>query len=152
MISRIVVFLIINFGALALGALFTGKGVPSDWYSNLDKAPWTPPGWVFGAAWTSIMVCYAVYMSILWGKTDNKSVLIAAFGLQFVLNVLWNPIFFQLHWTVLGLVVIILLTMLIWWFILYYLHQLKYLSTLLLPYGIWLVIATSLNAWIVFAN
>jgi tryptophan-rich sensory protein len=152
MISRIAIFLIINFSALALGTIFTGKGVPSDWYYNLNKAPWTPPGWVFGAAWTSIMICYAVYMAILWEKTDNKSVLITTFSLQFVLNVLWNPIFFQLHWTVLGLIVLILLTALIWWFVLNFASTLKYSGALLLPYGIWLLIAASLNAWIVFKN
>ena len=57
MIKRLFVFLLINFGALALGGLFTSDGVISDWYEQLNKAPWTPPGWVFGAAWTTIMVC-----------------------------------------------------------------------------------------------
>ena len=40
MIYRIIIFLIINFGALALGGLFTSKGVPSEWYAGLAKAPW----------------------------------------------------------------------------------------------------------------
>jgi len=39
MAIRIIIFLLINFGALALGGLFTGKGVPSDWYQELNKAP-----------------------------------------------------------------------------------------------------------------
>ena len=42
MILRILLFLIINFGGLFIGGLFTGEGVPSDWYQNLNKAPWTP--------------------------------------------------------------------------------------------------------------
>jgi hypothetical protein len=36
---RIIIFLLINFGALAIGSFFTGKGVPSDWYEGLIKAP-----------------------------------------------------------------------------------------------------------------
>jgi len=55
MIYRLITFLLLNFGALAVGGFFTGKGVPSYWYSDLIKAPWTPPGWVFGFAWTTIM-------------------------------------------------------------------------------------------------
>jgi tryptophan-rich sensory protein len=51
-------FFILNFAALAVGGLFTGSGVSSEWYQNLDKAPWTPPGWVFGAAWPFIMICF----------------------------------------------------------------------------------------------
>ena len=31
----LIVFFILNFGALAIGVLFTGPGVPSDWYVNL---------------------------------------------------------------------------------------------------------------------
>ena len=65
MILRILLFLIINFGGLFIGGLFTGEGVPSDWYQNLNKAPWNPPGWVFGAAWTTVMICFSVYMAIL---------------------------------------------------------------------------------------
>lgn len=43
MIKRIILFLVLNFAALAIGGLFTGDGVPSEWYQNLNKAPWTPP-------------------------------------------------------------------------------------------------------------
>lgn len=43
-------FLLLNFAGLAIGGLFTGNAVSSEWYQNLAKAPWTPPGWVFGAA------------------------------------------------------------------------------------------------------
>lgn len=69
-ILRFVVFLAINFGALAIGGLFTGKGIPSDWYQNLDKAPWTPPGWIFKAAWTTIMIFFSVYDG--WMGVDSK--------------------------------------------------------------------------------
>ena len=44
MVYRLILFLIINFGALAVGGFFTGKGASSDWYSSLAKAPWAPPG------------------------------------------------------------------------------------------------------------
>ena len=45
---KIIGFLFLNFGALALGGLFAGSGAGSNWYAELNKAPWTPPGWVFG--------------------------------------------------------------------------------------------------------
>ena len=66
MIYRTILFLLINFTALAIGGFFTGKGVPSEWYINMNKAPWTPPGWVFGFAWTTIMTLFAIYMSFAW--------------------------------------------------------------------------------------
>lgn len=89
------VFLILNFAALAVGGLFTGSGVSSEWYQNLDKAPWTPPGWVFGAAWTFIMICFAFYMGKLWTNgAKHKSLVVRLYGVQWLLNVAWNPVFF----------------------------------------------------------
>lgn len=44
MLLKVVVFLALNFGALAIGGFFTGIGVSSEWYTQLNKAPWTPPG------------------------------------------------------------------------------------------------------------
>ena len=41
MVLRIIIFLLINFTGLFSGGLFTQEGVPSDWYQNLNKAPWT---------------------------------------------------------------------------------------------------------------
>ncbi len=83
MLARLIIFLFINFGALAIGSIFTGKGVPSDWYASLNKAPWTPPGWVFGAAWFSIMLCFTIYMAVAWKQVSNHKLLVVLFLLQF---------------------------------------------------------------------
>lgn len=145
-------FLLLNFGALGIGGLFTGDGVPSEWYQDLNKAPWTPPGWMFGAAWTIIMICFAFYMTYLWGHVKRRSYLMVLFIIQWFLNVFWNPLFFYHHWTVLGLVDIILLTLLMAYFLLSYKKALGLNSILVAPYVVWLIIATSLNAYIVFNN
>ena len=62
---RFLIFLLVNFLALGLGTLLMNNGPQSEWYQTLNKAPWTPEGWVFGVAWTSIMVLFAVYMAAL---------------------------------------------------------------------------------------
>lgn len=152
MILRLITFLIINFGALALGGLFTSKGVPSDWYNELAKAPWTPPGWVFGAAWTTIMICFSVYMAYLWPSNENKLLIIGLFLLQWLLNVSWNPVFFYYHNIAGGLIIITTLTLLVGYFLINYLPDLKLKSALILPYFLWLLIATSLNAYIQIYN
>jgi tryptophan-rich sensory protein len=152
MVYRLVVFLLINFGALAIGGLFTRKGVPSEWYSGLVKAPWTPPGWVFGFAWTTIMICFSVYMAYLWPIIADKKILIALFIFQWVLNVSWNPTFFYYNNVLFGLVIISGLTILVGVFLLLYWPEMKYKTILLLPYFIWLLIATSLNGYILFKN
>lgn len=150
--KRIFIFLILNFAALGLGGIFTSEGVPSDWYVNLVKAPWTPPGWVFGAAWTTIMICFAFYMAYAWSATKDKKLISVLYGVQLVLNVAWSPIFFKFHLVFSGLLVISLLTCLVGFILLYYHSTLKLKSTLLLPYFVWLLIATSLNAFVLMYN
>ena len=50
--------------ALVAAVAFTGgrwtETGPGSWYAGLDLAPWTPPGWLFGAAWTLLYVLMAV--------------------------------------------------------------------------------------------
>lgn len=152
MIYRLIIFLVLNFSALAIGGLFTSKGVPSDWYAGIVKAPWTPPGWVFGFAWTTIMICFGVYMAYLWPVIENKNILIGLYAVQWILNVGWNPTFFYYHNVLAGLLLISGLTALIGFFLFFYWPELKLKSTLILPYFIWLLMATSLNGYIFFKN
>ena len=152
MLKRIILFLLLNFAALAIGGLFTGSGVTSDWYTSLNQAPWTPPGWVFGTAWTSIMVCFAFYIVYAYERVDSKKLLILLFAIQWVLNVAWNPIFFKFHHVSFALVTITALTLLTIYLLFKYHNKLKILSLLILPYVIWLCIATSLNAYIMINN
>jgi tryptophan-rich sensory protein len=149
---KIIGFLFLNFGALALGGLFAGSGAGSNWYAELNKAPWTPPGWVFGFAWTTIMLCFSVYMATLYAKTKSVKTVIILYAIQWMLNVAWNPIFFHLHNPIIGLTVIVALTSLVTYFLFRYRSSQKGFSLLLLPYVIWLFIATSLNAYVVFMN
>jgi tryptophan-rich sensory protein len=147
----IVVFLVINFGALAIGSWLMIDGPQTAWYKNLNQAPWTPPGWVFGVAWTTIMVCFSIYMAYLY-KLLPSIKLIVLFALQFILNVIWNYLFFNQHLVAVGLICIVLLTIVVAIFLFYYYHELKLKTLLILPYFIWLCIATSLNAYILFNN
>lgn len=152
MILRFVIFLLLNFGALAIGGIFTGKGVPSEWYTELHKAPWTPPGWVFGAAWTTIMICFTFFMTYAWQDTGNNRFLVTLFSLQWLLNVLWNPVFFYYHHVAAGLVIITALTILTGYLMLYLMPDLRWKSLFIAPYFLWLMIATSLNAYILINN
>ncbi|PKQ46215.1 TspO/MBR family protein [Confluentibacter flavum] len=150
-LKLIAIFLIINFGALAIGSWLMDNGPTSDWYTNLNQAPWTPPGWVFGAAWSFIMVCFSIYMAYLYAEVPTTKIK-TLFIIQFVLNVSWNYIFFNQHLVSLGLLVIVLLTILVAGFLFTFNKQLKLKSILILPYFVWLCIATSLNVYILFNN
>jgi tryptophan-rich sensory protein len=152
MIKKLLIFLVLNFIALAIGGLFTGSGVSSNWYQELNKAPWTPPGWVFGAAWTFIMVAFSFFMAFWWEIAEHKKGVAILFGIQWILNVSWNPIFFYAQQVILGLLVITSLTVLVSYLFFGNWKKLRIKIVFILPYLIWLVIATSLNAYIIFNN
>ncbi len=146
------VFCLINFSGLYLGSLSTSPGVLSDWYINLNQAPWTPPGYIFGLAWTTIMLCFSYYMSLLWLKTKNKLKDLILFGLSWLLNFAWNPFFFVWHQTVLALLIISGLLILLVYLGLANRTKLGLNSFWITPYTVWLAIATSLNYYIVVNN
>jgi tryptophan-rich sensory protein len=151
-LKRLILFLIINFGALGIGSWLMNNGPQTEWYMNLNQAPWTPPGWVFGVAWTTIMICFSVYLAKLF-EDQNSKFLRGLFSVQVILNVIWNFLFFNLHLVSAGLLVIVLLTLVVFYFFFKYrMDEMKYYKYLLLPYMVWLLIATSLNAYILIYN
>lgn len=146
-------FLASNFGALALGVLLMNNGSTSEWYYDLNKAPWSPEGWVFGAAWFSLMFCYSIYMVnlVLQYEIPNTRIVVL-YVIQWILNVSWNYIFFNQHMTFFGLIVIICLWLLVGYFAFNYVKTLKYGTLFIAPYLIWMTIAMSLNLYIVTQN
>lgn len=152
MIYRLILFLILNFGSIGVGSLLGGKGPRSEWYANINKAPWTPPGWVFGASWTIIMICFSIYLAYLWPVVENKKMLIGVLILHYILNLAWNPVFFYFHKVLAGLFIISALTLVVAFIMFFYWPEASYKSLLMAPYLIWLVIATSLNAYTLLKN
>ena len=88
----IILFLVLNFGALAIGGVLMGSSpIENSWYQGLNQAPWTPPGFVFGIAWTIIMLCFSIYLAssttfVLGEKKQRNTYLI-----HLILNVLVSP-------------------------------------------------------------
>ena len=149
--KRLLLFIVINFSALAIGTWLMNDGPRTAWYINLNQAPWSPPGWVFGVAWSSIMLLFSVYMAFLLQVYTSKKVMLL-FSTQFVLNVFWNYLFFNQHLISLGLLNILFFTILMFYFLVNFKQTLKSKSFFVLPYCLWLVLATSLNLYIALFN
>ena len=144
---RLVLFLILNFGALALGSYLMGEGPLGSWYTNLNKAPWTPPGWVFGASWTLIMICLSLFMNKAVQVESLRNTILWIYAVQLVFNIAWNPLFFDLHWMGWALVEIIVLVFIVGAMALIAKPYLPKVTWLLTPYVVWLSIAITLNAY-----
>jgi tryptophan-rich sensory protein len=146
-----ILFLIINFSGLAIGSWLMDNGPMADWYTNLNQAPWTPPGWVFGVAWTLIMICFSIYLGKLFSEENTEKVKVI-FLIQFILNVSWNYIFFNQQLVLLGLIGILLLTAVLFIYFFKFSKKVGNYKYLLLPYMTWICIATSLNLYILVHN
>ena len=148
----VALFLITNFAGLYFGSILMNEGPSSAWYLLLNQAPWTPPGWVFGIAWITIMLCFSFYLAFLIRIIDSVNFW-AIYTVQCILNISWNYVFFNLQKTVTGLIIISLLTVvMVFYFYKFKNQQLKYTKYLLSPYILWLFIASSLNLYIVIYN
>ncbi|QCO97084.1 tryptophan-rich sensory protein [Arthrobacter sp. 24S4-2] len=141
-----------------LGALATLNNV-NGWYVAADKAPWSPPNWVFGPVWTVLYAAMAVAAWLVWRRRAERSTpALVAYGIQLLLNLLWTPVFFGLYpvmgtaalW--LGLAIIIALILAVTVTVLYFGPISRAAGLLLLPYVSWLVFAASLNWWAALHN
>jgi len=138
----------------ALGGLVAG-GDSDPWYRALNKAPGTPPGFVFGVVWPTLYTLMAIGACLVWREAGSWKRADGALGLfffQLLPNLGWSFLFFQYHLPILALIDIsILLIMAVMMTREFHRHshiagQLQY------PYLVWLAFAAYLNAWVVFAN
>lgn len=148
---RIFLFFVLNFSALGIGTWLMNSGPTSDWYVSMNKAPWTPPGWVFGAAWSTIMICFSFYMAVLLEKAQVIKVW-KLFFVQWLLNISWNWVFFNQQQMFVAAIILISLTVFVGYFMFFYLRKMKYFSLLIVPYFLWLLVANSLNIYAIINN
>jgi benzodiazapine receptor len=141
-----------------LGAFATVSNVDG-WYVTADKAPWSPPNWVFGPVWTLLYTAMAVAAWLVWRSrsAESRRALIA-YGVQLLLNLAWTPVFFALYpslgsaalWIALAIIAALIIAVTAT--VLYFGPISRLAGLLLLPYISWLVFATSLNIWAAIHN
>lgn len=138
----------------ALGGVATSRGV-GDWYDSLERAPWNPPSWVFGPAWTVLYLLMAVaaWLVAREGLGDSAGqVALTLYAIQLALNLIWSVVFFGLRRPGLGLVVIVALFTAVAATAIAFNAVSQTAAWMLVPYLLWVAFAASLNAWIAFAN
>jgi benzodiazapine receptor len=86
----------------------SGSGYGNPWFDGLQKPFFMPPGWVFGAAWTTLytLMGFALALILAEPPSDRRRNALVLFFAQLALNYSWSPIFFGAHDIQLALVVI----------------------------------------------
>lgn len=126
----------------------------NNWYKKLKKAPWTPPSKVFGIVWSILYTLLFISFFLVWN--DKKCFpycnALTFFLIQLVLNLSWTTIFFKFKKPILALVSIILIILFTLITFRLFIKVNKIAAYLLVPYIAWLLLAGSLNLYIVLYN
>lgn len=130
------------------------------WYEQADKAPWTPPDWLFGPVWIVLYIGMGVAAWLIWRERHRVRVTtpLMLYFVQLAVNGTWTPLFFAAYpswggaalWAALGviitLIILVILTARAFWPIS------RTAAVILLPYLAWILYASTLNAYIAVAN
>ncbi|MDR3468713.1 MAG: tryptophan-rich sensory protein [Xanthobacteraceae bacterium] len=153
-IVRLLACLALVFVIAALAGLVTAPEIAT-WYADLAKPSWTPPRVVFPVAWTLLYGLMAVALWRLWDRaapSPQRRQALAFFLVQLALNAAWSPVFFGLHAIDAGLAVIVVLVVALFGTVVTSARVDRLSAILLLPYLLWVVYATTLNAGILAMN
>ena len=149
LVVSIAVPLLAGFGS----SVFTVNSI-STWYATLNKPWFSPPNVVFAPVWTILYILMGLALFLIWRSPRNRTrdIGIALFAAQLAINVIWTLAFFGLQNTLYGLLTIIPLWILIAATIYQFYKVEKWASYLLVPYIVWVSIATALNASVYLLN
>ena len=142
--GALALFLVACIGGGAASGLATP---PGEWYASLAKPTWTPPGWVFGPAWTLLYTLMALAAWQVWRRRAAMDVRmpLALFAIQLALNLAWTPIFFGMQRPGLALAEIVLMLAVILAATVSFVRVSRTATILMLPYCAWVSFATALN-------
>ena len=130
-----------------LSGKLAGSSAENPWFAMLRKPDLYPPPETFAIAWTVLYVMIgfaAALVASAWGAR-GRSLALALFVAQLVLNLAWSPLFFAMHrigaafYLLLLLDLVALATVIAFW------RVRMQAGLLLVPYMAWLLFATVLN-------
>lgn len=153
-IGKLVGSIVACEGAGGIGSIFTMSAIPT-WYAALDKPAFTPPNSVFGPVWVTLYLLMGVAIFLIWRRGLHERGVKPAFTIfwvQLVINVLWSVVFFGLKSPLGGMVLIIILWFMVLFTIIWFFKISKLAGGLLIPYIVWLSIASSLNVGVWILN
>ena len=135
----------------ALAGFLTRNGLSI--YKNLNHPAFSPPAWLLPIIWTVLYLLMGIgsYLAAS-SPSRRKNQSLRLYGIQLLLNFLWNLVFFRLNNYLLAFLVLLFL----WYFILKMIAAFWSVSpdaaVLQIPYLLCVTFAAYLNLGIVFLN
>lgn len=122
-------------------------------YEELVRPPFAPPAWLFPVVWTILYALMGVSAYLVYSQqSDLRRAALVVYAVQLAVNFVWPLIFFNLGAYNFALAWLILLFLLVLAMTVLFFKVRPLAGYLQIPYLIWLLIATYLNAAIVVLN
>ena len=127
--------------------ILANSGYENRWFAALSKPDFTPPGWVFGAAWTTLYILLGLALAVVIGARGarGRGLAITMFVVQMVLNFAWSPLFFGAHEATLALYLLLVILLLSAVTACLFARIRMLAALLMLPYLAWLSFASFLS-------
>ena len=141
----LLVWLLLSFAAAAVGALASASA--GEFYRDLVRPSWAPPGWLFGPVWSVLYALMGVAAWLVWrarGFGGARNALLV-FVAQLVANALWTWLFFVWRQGGAAFAEILLLSALILATIVLFWRVDRRAAALLVPYLLWVSFASALT-------
>jgi translocator protein len=146
-ILGLLVWLGLSFVTAAAGAIASVNA--GSFYMHLARPAWAPPAWLFGPMWTSLYVLMGIAAWLVWreGKLKHRATgtALTLFVVQLVVNALWSWLFFVWMQGAMAFAEIVLLLGLIVATTIAFWRIRPLAGALLLPYLLWVTLATALT-------
>lgn len=125
-----------------------------DWYVHLNKPSFYPPNSLFAPVWTTLYLLMGISSFLIWMRPSGeyRRAALILYAVQLTLNFSWSFIFFyyRLPGAALVEIIVLLTTVIFWVYITYKVH--RFAALIQIPYILWLLFATVLNAAIMLLN
>jgi tryptophan-rich sensory protein len=135
----------LTFLAAAVGAW--GSADSREFYAELVRPSWAPPGWLFGPVWTALYASMAVSAWWVWrqrGFAGARTALLL-YVVQLAANALWSWLFFAWRQGALAFAEVLLLWCLVVATIVSFRRTSTFAAVLLVPYLAWTTFAAALT-------
>ena len=137
--------LVLSYATAGIGGALTEIG---PWYYALKQPAWKPPDAAFGVIWSLIFTLCAVSGALAWRAAETARLrrrVLVLLGANAVLNIVWSALYFKLHRPDWALIEVVFLWLSIAALIVGLWRISRWASALLVPYLVWVSIASALN-------
>ena len=145
-LSTLIVALLIPLLVGGISAALSSRAMIA--YGSMNKAPLSPPAWVFSVAWTILYIVMGLasyYVIMMESDPRIKAVALGIYALQLAMNFMWSLIFFNWRMYLVAFIWLMIMWCLVIVCAFRFYSISKIAGIMMIPYILWLTFAAYLN-------